>query len=172
MPSKKMIKALNEQITKELYSAYLYLQMGAWFEDASLPGMANWMKIQAQEESAHAMIFFNYVCETGGFVELGAIDKPICKFDSPKAVFEEVLAHEKKVTKSINDLMALAMKENDFASRNRLEWFIAEQVEEESNANDILGKLKLIGDKGQGIFMIDRELGARVFTPPAELAAE
>lgn len=169
MISDKMVTQFNEQINKELYSSYLYLQMAAFFQDINLPGLASWMKVQAQEEIAHAMIFFNYVGERGGKVVLGAIGKPEADFQSPLDVFKATLAHERKVTASINALMDLAMAERDYASRNRLEWFISEQVEEEAGATEIVAKLELIGDKGGGLFMLDKELGARTFVPPAPL---
>jgi len=169
MLSKKVLKALNEQITKELYSSYLYLQMAAWFDSQTLPGLAGWMKVQAQEEIAHAMIFYNYVNERGGAIEVGAIDKPPAKYKSPLDVFETTLKHEQKVTESINNIMDLAIQEKDFATQNRLEWFIGEQVEEEANPTEIIGKLKLIGNQGQGLFMLDKELGVRTFTMPAPL---
>jgi len=172
MLSEAMTAALNEQITKELYSSYLYLQMAAYLDDQSLPGFATWMKAQAQEEISHAMIFYNYVNERGSRVIVGAIEQPPSEFTSPLDIFEKTLEHEKVVTASINSLMDLAVEERDYATRNRLEWFIGEQVEEESNASDIIGRLGLIGDKGGGLFMLDKELGARVFVMPSPLAGE
>ncbi|MCK5804273.1 MAG: ferritin [Lentisphaeria bacterium] len=170
MLSEKMLNALNEQINREFYSAYFYLQMAAYLDDQSLSGMANWMKIQTQEESAHAMILFNYVSERGGFVDLGAIEKPPMDYNSPLEVFEQVYEHEQKVTAMINALMVLANEENDFATRNRLEWFVAEQVEEESNASSLVGALRRIGS-GNGIFMLDKELASRSFALPSPLAS-
>jgi len=170
MLSKKMLAALSDQITKELYSSYLYLQMAAWFEDQSLKGFANWMRMQVKEEDAHGMILFNYVCERGGIVDLGAIDKPPSDYASPLDVFEKVLAHEQKVTGFINDLMDLAISEKDHATKNRLDWFVDEQVEEESNATDLVGKLKLIGKDSKGLLMLDKDLSARVFVIPSPLA--
>jgi ferritin len=128
------------------------------------------MKAQAQEEIAHAMIFYNYVNEAGGDVVLGAIAKPSAKYKSALDVFEKTLAHEQKVTASINDLMDLAVKEKDYSTQRRLDWFISEQVEEEANGTDMIHKLKLIGD-GNGIFMLDQQVGARTFVPPSPLAA-
>jgi len=170
MLSKKLTNALNDQITKEFYSAYLYLQMGAWFDSHSLPGMANWMKIQAQEESCHAMIFFNYVTERGGEVDLGAIGKPEGDFKKPVELFKATLAHEEIVTASINNLVSLAEAEKDYATRGRLLWFVDEQVEEESNAMTLIQTLDMVRD-GNGLFQLDRELAARVFAMPAPLAA-
>ena len=172
MLSEKMLDGFNDQITKELYSSYLYLQMAAWLDYQTLPGMAAWMKVQAQEEIAHAMILFNFVTDRDGLVDLGAIDKPPMDYTTALEVFETTLAHEQKVTASINNLMDIAITEKDYASRNRLEWFVEEQVEEEANPTAIIGQLKLMGGQGNGIFMLDRELGARVFTPPAPLAGE
>jgi len=170
MLSDGMLNGLNEQITKELYSAYLYLQMAAYFDDENLPGFAAWMKVQSQEEIAHAMIFYNYLNERGGRVILGGFEQPPAEYASPLDVFEKTLGHEQKVTASINNLMDMAVDEKDYATQNRLEWFIKEQVEEEATPTEIIGKLKLVGGQGSGLFMIDRELGARVFTPPAPLA--
>ena len=172
MLSKKMLAALCEQATKELYSSYLYLQMAAWLDHRALAGFANWMKVQAQEETAHAMILYNYINERGGIVDFGPIDKPPADFASPLDVFEATLAHEQKVTALINALMDLAIAEKDYATKSRLDWFVSEQVEEEANASELVGKLKLIGDGGNGLFIIDKELAARVFVAPAPLAAK
>lgn len=170
MLSKQLLDGLNDQITKELYSSYLYLQMAAHFNNQSLSGLATWMKVQAQEEIAHAMIFYNYVGERGERVELGAIDKPESDYTSALDVFKKTLAHEQKVTASINNLMSMAIEEKDYATRNRLEWFIGEQVEEEANPSEIIGKLELIGEQGNALFMLDKELGARTFVLPSPLA--
>lgn len=171
MLSEKMGDALNHQVNRELYSAYFYLQMAAYLEEQSLSGMANWMKVQAQEETSHAMILFNYTNERGGFVELDAIEKPPMDYNSPLEVFEQVLEHEQKVTAMINNLVVLANEENDFATRNRLEWFVAEQVEEEANASALVNALNRIGD-GNGVFMLDKELAGRTFVVPSPLAGE
>lgn len=164
--NEKIEKAINEQINKELYSAYLYLSMAGYFESVSLPGFANWMKVQFQEEQFHAFKMFDFVVERGGRVKLHAIDSPPGEWDSPLAVFEEVCAHEAKVTGYINDLVDLAITEKDHATNNMLQWFVGEQVEEESTAGEIRDKLKLIGNEGGGLFMMDKEFSARVFTPP------
>ena len=163
----KMGKALNAQLNAEIYSGYLYMSMAAYFDSLNLSGFANWMKIQIQEELAHAQKFFNYINERGGRVILQAIDKPETDWDSTLAVFEYTLKHEQKVTGLINDLVDLARKEKDHATYNFLQWFVSEQVEEESSVDAVLQKLKLIGDFGPGIFMVDQELATRVFTPPA-----
>lgn len=170
MLSDSMLKELNVQITKEIFSSYLYLQMAAWFENKSLKGFSNWMKVQAQEEVSHAMILFNYVNERGGMVEMGELKAPGTEYETPLDVFQKSLAHEQFVTKSIHNLMDMAISQKDYPTQNRLEWFIAEQVEEEANASEIIGKLELIGESN-GLFMLDKELEARVFTLPSPLAA-
>ena len=156
--------AINRQINAELFSSYLYLSMAAYFESENLKGMAQWMRFQAQEELGHAMKFLDYVNERGGRVLLAAIDVPKTDWEGPADVFHDVYQHECHVTSLINELADLALKESDHATGTFLQWFITEQVEEESNAQDILGKMKLVGDNGVAIFMLDAELGQR--TPP------
>lgn len=163
MLSKKMEEALNEQVNAEMYSAYLYLSMNAFFEDQNLGGFANWMYIQAQEEMTHAMKIYRYINDRGGRVTLKAIEAPKKDWDSPVQVMEEVYEHEQKVTSLIHNLVNLAREEKDHGTDNMLQWFVAEQVEEETNADEILQQLKLIGGKGQGILMLDRELQQRQF---------
>lgn len=170
MISKSLNKSINEQINKELFSEYLYLAMSAWFAKENLDGFANWMEIQAQEEHFHAMKFFNYVIERGGEVELYAIDKPAKSFKNPLNAFKEALAHEIFISKSIDSLMDLAIKEKDHATKSFLQWYVDEQVEEEATADRIVNQLKMIGDNTSGLFLMDRELASRVFTPP--VAAE
>lgn len=167
---KKMQKALNEQIAKEWYSGYLYMGMAAWFEAEDLPGCAHWMKLQAQEELAHGLILFNYLAEQGASIQLAAVDAPPATYKSVVDVFEKVLAHEQKVTASIHSLVDAAIAENDHASRVFLDWFIKEQVEEEASAEEILGKMKRVGDSGAGLLMLDGRLGARQFHTPGPLA--
>jgi len=167
MLSKKMEKALNDQIQAEIYSAYLYLSMEAYFHSINLPGFANWMRVQYQEEMAHAMKFYDFICERGGKVILQAIDAPPSKWKSPLAVFEAGYQHEQKVTARINALVDVAIGERDHATNNFLQWFVAEQVEEEDNASGVVEQIKLVGEAQGGLFMLDRELGQRVFTPPA-----
>jgi ferritin len=167
-----MKTALNEQIQHELYSAYIYLGMAAYFESNSLPGFAHWMRIQVQEELFHASKFFDFVYERDEDVELFAIDKPSVEYESPKAAFEAALAHEKFISGKIHDLYALAMEERDYASRPLLHWFIEEQVEEEASAKDIIDQLNLVADSKMGLYMLDKELGTRVFTPPSAEEAE
>ncbi|MBN1178217.1 MAG: ferritin [Anaerolineae bacterium] len=161
MLSEKMQAAINEQIKNELYSSYLYLAMSAHCAAEGLPGTAVWLRMQAQEELEHALKFFDYVNERGGRVELHAIDKPAVHFESPRAIFEEVLAHEQKVTALINNLYEVALAEKDYPSQIMLQWFINEQVEEEASVNEILDLLKLMGDKGHALAMLDRQLGQR-----------
>jgi ferritin len=167
MINEKIMAALNQQLNAELYSSYLYLSMSAYFETKNLKGFANWMRVQAQEELMHAMKFYGYINGRGGRVTLTKIEGPPTQWDSPRAVFEHVYQHEQKVTGLINNLVDVALSESDHATNNFLQWFVAEQVEEESSADGIVQKLKLIGDAGEGLFMIDQELGQRIFTPPA-----
>lgn len=168
MLSDKMGKALNKQINAEIYSAYLYLAMAAWSEAQGMDGFGNWFKIQAQEELAHAMRFYSYVYERGGRVTMSAIDAPQNEWKSPLALFEATLEHEQKVTGLINDLVDLARSESDHATENMLQWFVAEQVEEEGTADRIRQKVAMVGAEGQGLYMLDAELAARVFTPPTD----
>lgn len=169
MLSKNLEKALNGQINAEIYSAYMYLSMSAWFEQAGLAGLANWMRQQAQEELFHAMKMFNFVNERGARVILTAIEKPPTDWKSATEVFKATLAHEEKVTGLINDLTNLALDERDHATNIFLQWFISEQVEEEAVVGAILDKLKLIGKESSGLFALDQELGQRIFTlPPAK----
>lgn len=169
---KKIEDALNAQINAEMWSAYLYLSMAAYCHANGNPGMGKWFEIQFQEEQDHARIFFNYVIQRGGEVRLTAIEEVPTQWKSLVDVFESTLEHEKKVTSLINDLCALSMKENDYATQSMLKWFIDEQVEEEENAKTIIDKLKMIKDNGYGLYMIDKELGARVYTQPAPLAGK
>jgi ferritin len=167
MINKKMEQALNEQLNAEYYSSYLYLSMAAFFESIDLPGFANWMRVQVEEEMFHAMKFYSYIIERGGRVILQAIEAPQTEWKSPLDAFEATLAHEQKVTGLINDLVYLARDERDNASEIFLQWFVAEQVEEEDSVNTILAQLRLIKDNPQGLFMLNKDLGQRVFTPPA-----
>lgn len=161
MISRAMQDAINEQIRDELYSAYLYLSMAAYFEATSLPGFASWMRMQSQEEVSHAMKLFDFVNERGGRVTLHAIDQPPLEFESPRAVFEATYEHEQKVTGLIHDLYGLALEEKDYPAQVMLHWFIDEQVEEEDGVSAILDVLERVGDAGQGLLMLDRELGQR-----------
>jgi ferritin len=161
MLSKTIEEALNRQINRELYSAYLYLAMSAYFGTATMKGFAKWMRIQAKEEQAHAIKFYDYVIARGGKVNLIAIEAPKAKWTSAGKVFEEVYAHEQKVTGMINTIVELAIKEKDHATFEMLQWFVKEQVEEEDHASEILGKIKSIGDIPGHLFCLDHELGKR-----------
>ena len=167
MISENMQKALNGQVNAEMYSAYLYQSMATWALDQGLKGLANWMDCQAKEEMVHAFKIYKYIAERGSRVRLTAIDGPPTDWASPVAVAENVLQHEQKVTGLINGLVDLAIEERDHATHSFLNWFVDEQVEEEDSANDFLQQLKLAADSPGGMLMIDRELGQRVFTPPA-----
>jgi len=156
-----MLNALNEQINQELFSAYLYLSMAAHFEATNLPGMAQWMKVQAHEETIHAMKFYNFIFDRGGKVTLKAIAQPQTEFKSPMDIFKQALEHEKKVTSLINKLYEQAQADKDYPAQVMLQWFINEQVEEEKNATEIVARLELIGEsKGQLVYL-DHELGKR-----------
>ena len=166
MITKKLQDVFNEQINKELYSEYLYLSMATWFDAENLPGFASFFKIQVQEERFHAMKMYDFVNERGGRVILEKINKPQIDFKSALEIFEMAYKHEQFISKSINELMDVAIEENDHATKSFLNWFIDEQVEEEASMDAIVGKLKMLGGNGHGLLMIDNELGTRVFTPP------
>lgn len=161
MLSKKIQDALNDQINLELASFYAYLAMAAHFEEKSLPGMANWMRIQSEEERVHAMKLFDHMIDRGGAVSLKAIEQPTASFDSPLSIFEAALGHEQKVTKAINSLYALASAENDYASQVMLQWFINEQVEEEKSAQTAIEQLRMAGQDASALLMLDQMFGAR-----------
>jgi ferritin len=163
MLKEKVLKALNEQINAEQYSALLYLSMSAWFEEKGLSGFANWMYVQYQEELTHANKIFKFIVERGGKVELKGIKQMPVEFDSVIGVAEMTLEHEQHVTSLINNLVDIAIEEKDHATRSFLTWFVDEQVEEEANASEILEYLKLTSGHGNGLFMIDRELRKRTF---------
>jgi ferritin len=171
MISRKMQDAFNQQLNAELYSAYLYLSMSAYFESMNLKGFANWMRCQVQEEMVHAMKFYSFIHDRGGRVVVSAIEGPPVKWNSPLKVFEDTYKHEQKVTSLINKLVDLAIKEKDHAAGTFLQWFVTEQVEEEASADAVAQKLKLAGGQGAALFMIDAELATRVFTMPTAQAA-
>lgn len=171
MISAKVLDAFNKQINAELYSEYLYLSMASHFESESLKGMANWMRIQASEERIHAMKFFEFILDRNGKVTLTQIDAPPTSWKSPLAVFEDAYNHELKVTGLINNLANISLEEKDHASHQFLEWFVNEQVEEESAALAIVDQLKLVGDNGVAIYMIDKELAQRQAAPAGGAAA-
>ncbi len=172
MLSENMTTEMSNQVVAEFYSSYLYLSMAAYFDSVGLQGFANWMKIQAKEELSHGEKIFDFVIERDGTVCLGAIDAPPSKWASPLEAFKAAYEHEQKVTGMINNLVTMARKENDYASENFLDWFVDEQVEEESTAKNIVDQLKLIGDNPQAMLMLDRELGQRTYTPPADAGQE
>lgn len=159
--SKKMEAALNEQLKAEMYSHYLYLSMAAYFESANFKGFAGWMKVQAKEEYGHSMKFFDHINDRNGRVQLKPIDAPPHEWASPLALFEEVLKHEQHVTSLIHNLADLAIAEKDHATAVFLHWFINEQVEEESTAQEVVDKLKLAGDSKGTLLMLDHQLGKR-----------
>ncbi len=161
MIGKAMQDAMNEQINKELFSAYLYLSMAAYFEDRSLPGFAHWMRVQEAEEREHAMKFYDFIIERGGKVVLKAIDAPKSEWKSTMEVVEEVAAHEAKVSASINALYELALAEKDYPAQIMLQWFITEQVEEEKNAAEIVASLKMIEAHETAVLQLDHRLGKR-----------
>lgn len=161
MISAKIQKALNEQINKELYSAYLYLSMAAYFQNTGLEGFSRWMRLQAEEEREHALKIFDYVFDRGGTVKLAAIEAPPARWASPLAVFKEVFKHETFVTKSINTLVDLAAGERDHATSSFLKWFVDEQVEEEAGAGTIVNRLEMAEKAPGAMLMLDRALGAR-----------
>lgn len=163
MLKEKMLNVLNEQINAEQYSSFLYLSMSAYFSNMGLPGFANWMYIQFQEEMTHANKFFKYVTERGGKVQLKAIAQMPTDFNGVIDVFEKTQIHEQHVTGLINNLVDVAIEERDHACQSFLKWFVDEQVEEEANVQEILDTLKLINGQGNGIFMLDREMRQRVF---------
>lgn len=161
MLTKSLEEAMNDQIRNEMFASNQYLAMSAYFEDLSLPGFARWMRMQAEEEREHAMKFYDFIHDRNGHARVQAIEQPIVDFNSPADVFEKALAHEQRVTAQINTIYARAVKENDFASQAFLNWFVTEQVEEEKNTQQVLDTLKLIGDRGDALVMLDRELAAR-----------
>jgi len=164
MLKENVLKAINQQINKEYYSAFLYLSMSAWFENQGLQGFANWMYIQYREELTHGNKFFKYVHERGGEVILKAIDQVDTDFENVVSVIEKTLEHEEYVTASINGIMDIAIADKDYATQSFLKWFIDEQVEEEANVHEILNTLRLISGHGNGLMFLDKELKKRVFT--------
>ena len=161
MPKKSIVDAINTQIGREFTAAYLYLSMSNYFVGQNLPGFARWMRLQYHEEAGHALRLYDYLHEVGATPELGSIRKPAKSWANPKAVMKESLRQEQAVTKAINDLYALALKEKDYPTQLHLQWFINEQVEEEKTLGDIIAQMELAGDSGHSLLLIDRELGAR-----------
>lgn len=157
----KMVKALNEQINKEIFSAYLYFSMAAYFDSLNLDGFAKWMKVQSKEELSHAQKIYDYIYDKDGTVEMDKIDKPAKSWDSPLSAFKEAYNHELTVTRSIDDLVDLAKEIHDHATENFLQWFVAEQIEEEANTKKIVDTLEMIGDNKTALFMFNGQLGSR-----------
>ncbi|ABX30884.1 Ferroxidase [Petrotoga mobilis SJ95] len=157
----KMLNALNEQINKEIFSAYLYYSMAAYFDSLNLEGFANWMKVQAKEELTHAQKLYDYIYDKGGIVELDNIDKPKKEWGSPLEAFKDAYDHELSVTQSIDKLVDLAKELNDHATQNFLQWFVNEQVEEEANTKKIVDTLQMIGESKTALFMFNGQLGSR-----------
>jgi ferritin len=162
-----MQDSMNSQVAAEFYSAHMYLAMSAYLESIDLPGFANWMRVQYQEEVSHAEKIFDYIMERDGRALVQSFDAPPAEWKSALDVFETAYAHEQKVTSLIHNLVDIAMSEKDHASQVFLQWFVTEQVEEEASAKAIVQQLKRLGDSTPGLFQMDRELGRRVFTPPA-----
>ena len=169
MIDQKMETAINEQINRELYSAYLYFSMAAYFDSISLKGFSNWMRIQAMEEQTHVKRFYDYLTARGGRVLLSDIEAPPCEWDSPLAVFENVLTHEQYVTGLINNLVDLSLTIKDHATNSFLQWFVNEQVEEEASADEVVQSLKLNADNPGGLFLVDKEMAQRMFVQPVDV---
>ncbi len=167
MLDEKVVKLLNQQVNKELYSAYLYLDFSNFYYDQGLDGFGNWYKVQAQEERDHAMLMIQYLQNNGERAVLEAIDKPSVPTDSAKAVLAEGLKHERYVTSLIHDLYDAAHSVKDFRTMQFLDWFVKEQGEEENNADSLVKKFELFGDDPKSLYMLDNELGARAYTPPS-----
>ncbi len=166
MINESVRKALNEQVNAEFYSSYLYLSMCSYFKKISLEGFARWMEVQALEELTHAMKFFDFISERGDQAIMGPIEGPPTSWDSPLSAFEHVYKHEVLVTGLIHRLVDIATEHKDHATANFLQWFVSEQVEEETSADYIVQRLKLVGKDGGALFLVDQELGRRAFTPP------
>ena len=171
MLSEKMAKALNDQLNFELYSSYVYYAMSAYCQSLDLVGMANWFKVQVQEELFHASRFFDYICDRGGRVRLEKIDGPPVEWDSPLSSFASALKHEQEVTRRISSLVDLAREEKDRSTDTFLQWFVTEQIEEEASVSQIVGQLRLVGSEGPGLFMVDQQLATRTFVMPTAGAA-
>ena len=166
MIAKDLQKALIEQLNKEFHSAYIYLGMSAYCSKEGFNGAAKWFLIQYQEEVSHGMKMFKYLEDQNVDIELPAIEAVKVEYSSLLEVFEKSLAHEQYMTKNLNELSDLAMKDKDHATYNLLQWYVTEQVEEEATVSGIIDHIRLVGDNGYGLYTIDKELGARVFVDP------
>lgn len=171
MLSKKLHEAINDQINAELWSAYLYLSMSLDADNKGYKGVANWFYVQFQEEQAHARIFMNYLSSRDAKVELKEIDKVETSWDSILDMFKDTLKHEKKVTSLIHNIAAIANDDKDFASINRMVWFIDEQVEEEESAREMVQSFEAVADNKYGMYMLDKELATRTYNVPSPLAS-
>ncbi|OGH97689.1 MAG: ferritin [Candidatus Melainabacteria bacterium GWA2_34_9] len=167
MLKSRIEQELNKQLNKEFFSAYLYMSMAAYFQSVDLLGFANWITVQAKEEMLHAEKIYNFIHERNGKVVLEQLEKPQTEWDSPLAAFENSLSHEIFITDSINELVNIALEEKDHATNIFLQWFVTEQVEEESNATEIIRKIKLMKDAPGGMFLLDKELATRTLVVPA-----
>ena len=167
MLDKKVVELLNQQVNKELYSAYLYLDFSNYYYDQGLDGFGNWYKIQAQEERDHAMLFIQYLQNNGEKIILEAIDKPAVELVSAKAVLAEGLKHEQYVTSLIHTIYDAAYSVKDFRTMQFLDWFVKEQGEEEKNSGDLITKMELFGNDARSLYMLNSELAARVYSAPS-----
>jgi ferritin len=166
MLSKKMLAALNEQVNAELYSAYLYLSMASHFKKTNLNGFARWLEVQTLEEMSHAMKIYDFINDCGEQTILAPLEGPPAQWESPLEAFEDAYRHEVKITGMIHNLVDLAIEEKDHASNTFLQWFVTEQVEEEASTDEVVQKLKLIKDTPGNLYLLDQELGRRLFTFP------
>ena len=171
MLNEKVQQALNEQLNFELHSAYIYYSMSAYCQSRDLVGMASWFKVQAQEELFHASKFFDYLCDRGGRVRMAEVKAPQIDWETPLAAFADAHAHECEVSRRIHELVTLSQQEKDRATESFLQWFVAEQVEEEATVSQIVGQLKFVGSDGAGLFMVDQQLAARTFVLPTATGA-
>ena len=169
MINNKVQQKMNEQIKLEIASSYLYLSMAAYLSSKGLDGMSSWMEAQSQEELVHAMKFYKHITERDGRVMLLPIEQPQTEWESPLAAWQAAYEHEKFITGKINELTKLAHQESDFAALPMLSWFVDEQIEEEASTSKVAQSLEMVGTSGQGMLMLDRELGTRVFTYPATI---
>ena len=165
---KRLADGINSQMNFEIYSAYIYLAMSSYLKGIGLNGSANWMKVQAQEEMLHVDDFYTFLHDRGECPELAAIDKPPVKWDSPLAAFEDAFHHEQIVSSRINDLVDTALEIRDHAANAFLQKYVSEQIEEEASVSEVVQQLEMIEGAPQGLFMLDRELGQRIFSPPVK----
>ncbi len=170
MLSPKLEEAINKQIDEEIYSSYLYYSMSTFFDFRGLKGFSHWLRVQSIEELTHVQKFATFISDRGGRTIMHSVNAPPCDWDSPLSVFTDIYQHEVGVTALVNALMDLALAESDYATVNFLQWFVGEQVEEESTADDVVRKLKLVEKTEGGLFLLDQEMDKRTFVPPPELA--